>query len=123
MIIVFSVAVTCAILIILNSAMVIRDSKFKRRFEDNVAYKLKNLTDDNYYLNQDINKLKSDLVNTKSSIDSLHSLFMDIKVEVSKDSLNVDKHFKDIDSKVDLALISIKNIQTNFLNFENKEGV
>jgi len=123
MIIVISVAVTCVIVVILNIIMFFRDSRFKRRFENNVSYKLKNLTDDNYYLNQDVNKLKSELVKTKSSIDSLHSLFMDMKVEVSKDSLNVDKHFKDIDDKVDLALISIKNIQNNFLNFEDKEGV
>lgn len=123
MIIVISVAVTCVIVVILNIIMFFRDSRFKRRFENNVSYKLKNLTDDNYYLNQDVNKLKSELAKTKSSIDSLHSLFMDMKVEVSKDFLNVDKHFKDIDDKVDLALISIKNIQNNFLNFEDKEGV
>ena len=123
MIIVFSVALTCAIVIILNIIMFFRDSKFKRRFENNVGYKLKNLTDDNYYLNQDVNKLKSDLDKVKSSVDSLHSFFMDLKVEVSKDSLNVDRHFKDVDSKVDLALVSIKNIQTNFLDREDKQGV
>lgn len=123
MIIVISVAATCAIVVILNIIMFFRDSRFKRRFENNISYKLKTLTDDNYYLNQDVNKLKSELSKTKSSIDSLHSLFMDMKVEVSKDLLNVDKHFKDIDDKVDLALISIKNIQNNFLNLEDKEGV
>lgn len=123
MVIVISVAVTCAIVIILNIIMFFRDSRFKRRFENNVGYKLKNLTDDNYYLNQDVNKLKSELDKTKSSIDSLHSLFMDMKVEVSKESLTVDKHFKDMGDKVDLALISIRNIQNNFLNREDEEGV
>ena len=123
MIIVISVAVTCAIVIILNIIMFFRDSRFKRRFENNVGHKLKNLTDDNYYLNQDVNKLKSELDKNKSSIDSLHSLFMDMKVEVSKESLTVDKHFKDMGDKVDLALISIRNIQNNFLNREDEEGV
>lgn len=123
MVIVISVAVTCAIVIILNIVMFFRDSRFKRRFENNVGYKLKNLIDDNYYLNQDVNKLKSELDKTKSSIDSLHSLFMDMKVEVSKESLTVDKHFKDMGDKVDLALISIRNIQNNFLNREDEEGV
>lgn len=123
MVIVISVAVTCAIVIILNIIMFFRDSRFKRRFENNVGHKLKNLTDDNYYLNQDVNKLKSELDKTKSSIDSLHSLFMDMKVEVSKESLTVDKHFKDMGDKVDLALISIRNIQNNFLNREDEEGV
>ena len=122
MLIVFSVAVTCAIVIILNVVMFFRDSKFKRIFENNVGYKLKNLTDDNYYLNQDINKLKSELDKTKSSIDSLHQLFMDLKVEMSKDSLNVDRRLQDVDTKVDLALLSINNIQTNFLNhFDSSE--
>ena len=123
MVIVISVAVTCAIVIILNIIMFFRDSRFKRRFENNVGHKLKNLTDDNYYLNQDVNKLKSDLDKPKSSIDSLHSLFMDMKVEVSKEFLTVDKHFKDMGDKVDLALISIRNIQNNFLNREDEEGV
>lgn len=123
MVIVISVAVTCAIVIILNIIMFFRDSRFKRRFENNVGHKLKNLTDDNYYLNQDVNKLKSELDKTKSSIDSLHSLFMDMKVEVSKESLTVDKHFKDMGDKVDLALIFIRNIQNNFLNREDEEGV
>lgn len=123
MVIVISVAVTCAIVVILNIIMFFRDSRFKRRFENNVGHKLKNLTDDNYYLNQDVNKLKSDLDKTKSSIDSLHSLFMDMKVEVSKEFLTVDKHFKDMGDKVDLALISIRNIQNNFLNREDEEGV
>ena len=123
MVIVISVAVTCAIVIILNIIMFFRDSRFKRRFENNVGHKLKNLTDDNYYLNQDVNKLKSELDKTKSSIDSLHSLFMDMKVEVSKESLTVDKHFKDMGDKVDLALISIRNIQNNFLNREYEEEV
>ena len=123
MVIVISVAVTCVIVIILNIIMFFRDSRFKRRFENNVGHKLKNLTDDNYYLNQDVNKLKSDLDKTKSSIDSLHSLFMDMKVEVSKEFLTVDKHFKDMGDKVDLALISIRNIQNNFLNREDEEGV
>lgn len=123
MVIVISVAVTCAIVIILNIIMFFRDSRFKRRFENNVGHKLKNLTDDNYYLNQDVNKLKSELDKTKSSIDSLHSLFMDMKVEVSKESLTVDKHFEDMGDKVDLALISIRNIQNNFLNREDEEGV
>ena len=123
MVIVISVAVTCAIVIILNIIMFFRDSRFKRRFENNVGHKLKNLTDDNYYLNQDVNKLKSELDKTKSSIDSLHSLFMDMKVEVSKEFLTVDKHFKDMGDKVDLALISIRNIQNNFLNREDEEGV
>lgn len=123
MVIVISVAVTCAIVIILNIVMFFRDSRFKRRFENNVGHKLKNLIDDNYYLNQDVNKLKSELDKTKSSIDSLHSLFMDMKVEVSKESLTVDKHFKDMGDKVDLALISIRNIQNNFLNREDEEGV
>ena len=123
MVIVISVAVTCVIVIILNIIMFFRDSRFKRRFENNVGHKLKNLTDDNYYLNQYVNKLKSDLDKTKSSIDSLHSLFMDMKVEVSKESLTVDKHFKDMGDKVDLALISIRNIQNNFLNREDEEGV
>lgn len=123
MVIVISVAVTCAIVIILNIIMFFRDSRFKCRFENNVGHKLKNLTDDNYYLNQDVNKLKSELDKTKSSIDSLHSLFMDMKVGVSKESLTVDKHFKDMGDKVDLALISIRNIQNNFLNREDEEGV
>lgn len=123
MVIVISVAVTCVIVIILNIIMFFRDSRFKRRFENNVGHKLKNLTDDNYYLNQYVNKLKSDLDKTKSSIDSLHSLFMDMKVEVSKEFLTVDKHFKDMGDKVDLALISIRNIQNNFLNREDEEGV
>lgn len=123
MVIVISVAVTCAIVIILNIIMFFRDSRFKRRFENNVGHKLKNLTDDNYYLNQDVNKLKSELDKTKSSIDSLHSLFMDMKVEVLKESLTVDKHFKDMGDKVDLALISIRNIQNNFLNREDEEEV
>lgn len=123
MIIVISVAVTCAIVIILNIVMFFRDSRFKRRFENNFSYKLKNLTDDNYYLNQDVNKLKSELDKTKSSIESLHTLFMDMKVEVSKESLTVDKNLKDMNNKIDLALISIRNIQNNFLNREDEEGV
>ena len=118
MIIVISVAVTCAIVIILNMVMFFKDSRFKRRFENNVGYKLKNLMDDNYYLNQDVNKLKSDSENFKSELMNLHNMLMDFKVESSTDSLNNNKRFKDLDAKVDLMLLSVRNIQDSFLSKE-----
>ena len=121
MINILSVVTTCSIIIILNIVMVVRDAKFKRRFEDNMHFKVKKLEEDNYYLNQDINKLNSDVTTVKDELMNIHQNLMDMKVEFSKDALVVNKHFSDIDVKVDLALISIKNIQDKLVNQE--EGV
>ena len=49
---------------------------------------------------------------------NLHNMLMDFKVESSTDSLNNNKHFKDLDNKIDLMLISVKNIQDSFLSKE-----
>ena len=121
MINIISVVTTCSIIIILNVVMVVRDAKFKRRFEDNMHFKVKKLEEDNYYLNQDINKLNSDMTTVKDELMNIHQNLMDMKVEFSKDALVVNKHFSDVDVKVDLALISIKNIQDKLVNQE--EGV
>ena len=118
MIIVISVAVTCAIVVILNIVMFFRDLKFKRRFENNIRSKMKDFSDDYYFLTQDVDKLKSNSENFKSELMNLHNMLMDFKVESSTDSLNNNKHFKDLDNKIDLMLISVKNIQDNFLSKE-----
>lgn len=124
MINIISVITTCSIIIILNIVMVVRDVKFKRRFEDNMHFKVKKLEEDSYYLNQDINKLNSDMTTVKDELMNIHQNLMDMKVEFSKDALVVNKHFSDVDVKLDLALISIKNIkniQDKLVNQE--EGV
>ena len=117
MINIISVITTCSIIIILNIVMVVRDAKFKRRFENNMHFKVKKLEEDNYYLN----KLNSDMTTVKDELMNIHQNLMDMKVEFSKDALVVNKHFSDIDVKVDLALISIKNIQNRLVNQEEGE--
>lgn len=118
MIIVISVAVTCSIVVILNIVMFFRDLQFKRRFKNNIHSKIDNLCDDYYFLTQDVDKLKSNSENFKSELMNLHNMLMDFKVESSTDSLNNNKRFKDLDAKVDLMLLSVRNIQDSFLSKE-----
>ena len=113
-----SVLMTCIILIIINVMMSIRDSKFKRDFENNFDSKVKYLMSNDLRLNEDIDKLKLNNVDIKNEIMQIHQILMDIKVDSSTDSLTFNKRFRDIDVKVDLALMSIKNIQDSYLNKE-----
>lgn len=116
--IMISVLMTCIILIIINVMMSIRDSKFKRDFENNFDSKVKYLMSNDLRLNEDIDKLKLNNVDIKNEIMQIHQILMDIKVDSSTDSLTFNKRFRDIDVKVDLALMSIKNIQDSYLNKE-----
>ena len=116
--IMISVLITCIILIIINVMMSVRDSKFKRNFENNFDSKVKYLMTNDLRLNEDIDKLKSNNVDIKNEIMQIHQILMDIKVDSSTDSLTFNKRFRDIDVKVDLALMSIKNIQDSYLNKE-----
>ena len=116
--IMISVLITCIILIIINVMMSVRDSKFKCNFENNFDSKVKYLMTNDLRLNEDIDKLKSNNVDIKNEIMQIHQILMDIKVDSSTDSLTFNKRFRDIDVKVDLALMSIKNIQDSYLNKE-----
>ena len=113
-----SVVVTCIVLVIINVIMSIRDSKFKQKFESQFDSKVKHLMTNNLRLNEEIDKLKLEHVDFKNEIMHIHHTLMDIKVELSTDSLNFNKNFREIEIKVDLALISIKNIQDSYLASE-----
>ena len=113
-----SVVVTCIVLVIINVIMSVRDSKFKQKFESQFDSKVKHLMTSNLRLNEEIDKLKLEHVDLKNEIMHIHHTLMDIKVELSTDSLNFNKNFREIEIKVDLALISIKNIQDSYLASE-----
>ena len=57
MIITISVVTTCVILLSLNIYSAIKDSIFRKRFVDEFNFKLKQLSEEQYYLKIDVSKL------------------------------------------------------------------
>lgn len=112
MIITISVVTTCVILLSLNVYSVIKDSKFRKRFLDDFDFKLKQLSEEQYYLKTDLSKLEKSVTNLSQNMDNVKSLNSVAMMDLS----DLNSKLGDMDKRVGLALMSINTLQSNFLD-------
>jgi hypothetical protein len=110
MIITISVVATCVILIVLNVYLVIKDYFDKQNIENFMSRRVKRISDDMFYMDQELTILKRNVDALRVDIVKLTSNPQDI-VDLSM----INNEITTLESKVDLALMSIKTIQDNFL--------
>ena len=109
MIITISVVTTCVILVALNIYLAVKDYFDKHNIENFMSRKVKRISEDMFYVVQDISQLKinvdslrADLVRLANNVDQ--GDFSDVNIRLVK-----------VEDKVDLALASIQTIQEGFL--------
>lgn len=112
MIITISVVTTCVILLSLNVYSVVKDSIFRKRFINDFDFKLKQLSEEQYYLKIDLSKLEKSLNNLYQNMDNVKSLSSVAMMDLS----DLNSKLDDMDKRVGLALMSINTLQSNFLD-------
>lgn len=112
MIITISVVTTCVILISLNVYSVVKDSIFRKRFINDFDFKLKQLSEEQYYLKIDLSKLEKSVNNLYQNMDNVKSLSSVAMMDLS----DLNSKLDDMDKRVGLALMSINTLQSNFLD-------
>ena len=112
MIITISVVTTCVILLSLNVYSVVKDSIFRKRFINDFDFKLKQLSEEQYYLKIDLSKLEKSVNNLYQNMDNVKSLSSVAMMDLS----DLNSKLVDMDKRVGLALMSINTLQSNFLD-------
>lgn len=112
MIITISVVTTCVILLSLNVYSVVKDSMFRKRFINDFDFKLKQLSEEQYYLKTDLSKLEKSVNNLYQNMDNVKSLSSVAMMDLS----DLNSKLDDMDKRVGLALMSINTLQSNFLD-------
>lgn len=112
MIITISVVTTCVILLSLNFYSVVKDSIFRKRFINDFDFKLKQLSEEQYYLKIDLFKLEKSVNNLYQNMDNVKSLSSVAMMDLS----DLNSKLDDMDKRVGLALMSINTLQSNFLD-------
>ena len=112
MIITISVVATCVILLSLNIYSAIKDSIFRKRFVDDFNFKLKQLSEEQYYLKIDVSKLENSVNNLSQRVDNIKSLNSTALMDIS----DLNSKLDDVDKRVGLSLMSINTLQSNFLD-------
>lgn len=112
MIITISVVTTCVILLSLNVYSVVKDSIFRKRFINDFDFKLKQLSEEQYYLKIDLSKLEKSVNNLYQNMDNVKSLSSVAMMDLS----DLNSKLDDMDKRVGLALMSINTLQSNFLD-------
>ena len=112
MIITISVVATCVILLSLNIYSAIKDSICRKRFVDDINFKLKQLSEEQYYLKIDVSKLENSVNDLSQSVDNIKSLNSTALMDIS----DLNSKLDDVDKRVGLSLMSINTLQSNFLD-------
>lgn len=112
MIITISVVTTCVILLSLNVYSVVKDSIFRKCFINDFDFKLKQLSEAQYYLKIDLSKLEKSVNNLYQNMDNVKSLSSVAMMDLS----DLNSKLDDMDKRVGLALMSINTLQSNFLD-------
>lgn len=112
MIITISVVTTCVILLSLNVYSVVKDSIFRKRFINDFDFKLKQLSEEQYYLKIDLSKLEKSVIDLSQNMDDVKSLNSVTMMDLS----DLNSKLDDMDKRVGLALMSINTLQSNFLD-------
>lgn len=112
MIITISVVATCVILLSLNVYSVIKDSIFRKRFMNDFDFKLKQLSEEQYYLRTDLSKLENSVNDLSKCVDNIKSLSSTVAMDLS----DLNSKLDDVDKRVGLSLMSINTLQSNFLD-------
>lgn len=112
MIITISVVATCVVLLVLNVYSVFKDSRFRRGFLNDFDFKLKQLSEEQYYLKTDLSKLESSVNELSKNVDNIKSLSSTTMMDLS----DLNSKLDDIDKRVGLSLMSINTLQSNFLD-------
>ena len=111
-IITISVVATCVILLSLNIYSAIKDSIFRKRFVDEFNFKLKQLSEEQYYLKIDVSKLENSVNGLSQTVDNIKSLNSTALMDIS----DLNSKLDDVDKRVGLSLMSINTLQSNFLD-------
>lgn len=112
MIITISVVTTCVILLSLNVYSVVKDSIFRKRFINDFDFKLKQLSEEQYYLKIDLSKVEKSVNDLSQNMDNVKSLNSVTMMDLS----DLNSKLDDMDKRVGLALMSINTLQSNFLD-------
>lgn len=116
MIITISVVATCVILVGINIYVVIKDYFDKQNTLSWVRRRLKRMSDDLFYMDQDIAVMKKNIETLRIDIVRLTSNPKDI-VDID----GIDARIASLENKTELALMSVQTIQNNFLqNLDEK---
>ena len=110
MIITISVVATCVILIVLNVYLVIKDYFDKKHIENFMSRRVKRISDDMFYMDQELTVLKRNVDALRVDIVKLTSNPRDI-VNVT----DIESRLTELESKTELALMSVNTIQNGFL--------
>ena len=109
MIITISVVTTCVILVALNIYLAVKDYFDKQNIENFMSRKVKRISEDMFYVDQNISQLKI-------NVDSLREDLVRLANNVEQgDFSDVNIRLVKVEDKVNLALASIQTIQEGFL--------
>ena len=109
MIITISVVTTCIILVALNIYLAVKDYFDKQNIENFMSRKVKRISEDMFYVDQNISQLKI-------NVDSLREDLVRLANNVEQgDFSDVNVRLVNVENKVNLALASIQTIQEGFL--------
>ena len=109
MIITISVVTTCIILVVLNIYLAVKDYFDKQNIENFMSRKVKRISEDMFYVDQNISQLKI-------NVDSLREDLVRLANNVEQgDFSDVNIRLVKVEDKVNLALASIQTIQEGFL--------
>ena len=109
MIITISVVTTCVILVALNIYLAVKDYFDKQNIENFMSRKVKRISEDMFYVDQNISQLKI-------NVDSLREDLVRLANNVEQgDFSDVNVRLVNVENKVNLALASIQTIQEGFL--------
>lgn len=116
MLITVSVVVTCIILVGINVYIAIKDYLDKKNTISWVRRKVRHMSGDLFYINQDIEVMKKNIETLRMDIVRLTSNPKDI---VDIDVINAK--IASLENKTELTLMSVQTIQSNFLqNLDEK---
>lgn len=110
MVITISVVLTCIILVSLNIYMAIKDYFDKENTISWTKRRVKRMSDDLFYMDQDIAVIKKNVESLRVDIVKLTSNPTDV-VDMSI----IESRLSELESKTELALMSVNTIQNNFL--------
>lgn len=109
MIITISVVTTCIILVALNIYLAVKDYFDKQNIENFMSRKVKRISEDMFYVDQNISQLKI-------NVDSLREDLVRLANNVEQgDFSDVNVRLVKVENEVNLALASIQTIQNVFL--------
>lgn len=109
MIITISVVTTCIILVALNIYLAVKDYFDKQNIENFMSRKVKRISEDMFYVDQNISQLKI-------NVDSLREDLVRLANNVEQgDFSDVNVRLVKVENKVNLALASIQTVQNVFL--------